>query len=84
MPTRDETRDLKGQSTPRPNLTARGPLGGRMPHAWRPALPRPRLASGPGRELRAAGSRPPPGLCRAPTHRVVGRVRVYTPHRPDW
>ena len=37
--------------------------GGRMPHVWCPDLPRPRLASGPGHELRAAGSWPPPGLC---------------------
>ncbi|XP_045847316.1 neural Wiskott-Aldrich syndrome protein-like [Meles meles] len=45
-PPRAGTRGLKGR--PPPRLTAQGPLGGRMPRAWRPALPRPRLASGPG------------------------------------
>lgn len=67
-----------------PARGAQGPLQGSMPRAWRPALPWQRLASGPRRELRTAGSRPPPGLCRAPTHPAAGPIRVYTPTRPDW
>ncbi|XP_032702907.1 basic proline-rich protein-like isoform X2 [Lontra canadensis] len=84
-PPRAGTRGLKGRPPAPPRASPRrARSGGACPapgvqpspgRAWPPA---------PGRELRAAGSRPPPGLCRAPTHRAASRVRVYTPIRPDW